>query len=42
MAVNIWTCDDPDAMRRMAAWGVDGIITSRPDLLAEVLGDSRG
>ena len=29
--VNVWTCDDPEAMRRLAAWGVDGICTNVPD-----------
>ena len=29
----VWTVDDPQRMRQLAAWGVDGIITNRPDLL---------
>jgi len=32
-----WTCDEPDAMRRLVGWGVDAIITSRPDLLYDLL-----
>jgi glycerophosphoryl diester phosphodiesterase len=32
-----WTCEEPDAMRRLADWGVDGIITGRPDLLYDLL-----
>jgi len=28
--INIWTCDDPDEVRRMAALGVDAIITNDP------------
>jgi glycerophosphoryl diester phosphodiesterase len=37
LAVNPWTCDDPDAMRRLIGWGVDAIITERPDLLHNLL-----
>ena len=36
--VNVWTIDDPDTMRSLAAMGVGGIMTDRPDLLREVLG----
>jgi glycerophosphoryl diester phosphodiesterase len=32
-----WTCDEPDAMRRLVEWEVDAIITSRPDLLYDLL-----
>ncbi len=28
-----WTVDNPQRMRELTAWGVDGIITNRPDLL---------
>lgn len=40
--VQIWTVDDPEDMRRLLSWGVDGIQTDRPDLLAEVLTDVAG
>lgn len=32
-----WTCDEPDAMGRLVGWGVDAIITGRPDLLHDLL-----
>jgi glycerophosphoryl diester phosphodiesterase len=37
LAVNVWTCDDPEAMVRLAGWGVDGICTNVPDVAIEVL-----
>ena len=37
VAVNVWTCDDPTAMRRLADWGIDGICTNVPDLALETL-----
>lgn len=33
-----WTVNEPPRMRELLAWGVDGIITDRPDLLLEILG----
>ena len=36
-SVAVWTVNDPDAMRRMAEWGVDGIITDYPDICIDVL-----
>jgi glycerophosphoryl diester phosphodiesterase len=37
MRVLAWTVDSPDAMRRMLAYRVDGIITNKPDVLHDVL-----
>jgi glycerophosphoryl diester phosphodiesterase len=36
LAVNTWTCDDPDRMRELIDWGVDGICTNVPDVLVAV------
>ena len=36
LAVNTWTCDDPDRMRELVAWGVDGICTNVPDVALAV------
>ena len=38
LAVNVWTCDDPVAISRLAAWGVDGICTNVPDVALRALG----
>jgi glycerophosphoryl diester phosphodiesterase len=35
--VEPWTVDDPKLMKQYIEWGVDGIITDRPDLMIEVL-----
>ncbi len=32
LAVNTWTCDDPDRIRTLLSWGVDGICTNVPDV----------
>lgn len=37
MAVQVWTVDREEEMRRLLAAGVDGIMSDRPDLLAKVL-----
>jgi len=37
LAVLPWTVNDPAAMRRLRAWGADGLITDRPDLALRVL-----
>ena len=35
--VHVWTIDDADVMHDLIDWGVDGIITDRPDVLKNVL-----
>lgn len=37
IAVEPWTVDNPQMMRQYIEWGVDGIMTDRPDLMIEVL-----
>jgi glycerophosphoryl diester phosphodiesterase len=37
LQVNVWTVDDPDRMRELAAWGVDGIVTNAVDLAVATL-----
>jgi glycerophosphoryl diester phosphodiesterase len=37
LAVHVWTIDDPDEMGRLLELGVDGVMTDRPSVLAEVL-----
>jgi glycerophosphoryl diester phosphodiesterase len=39
--VEPWTVDDPELMKLYISWGVDGIITDRPDLMLELLGRSK-
>ncbi|HXQ37069.1 MAG TPA: glycerophosphodiester phosphodiesterase [Anaerolineales bacterium] len=36
--VEPWTVNDPELMRQYIEWGVDGIITDRPDLMVDILG----
>jgi glycerophosphoryl diester phosphodiesterase len=37
IAVEPWTVDDPQLMMQYIQWGVDGIITDRPDLMIKAL-----
>ncbi|GII33475.1 glycerophosphodiester phosphodiesterase [Planotetraspora mira] len=36
MKIFTWTVNDPDDMSRMTSYGVDGIITNKPDVLSEL------
>lgn len=37
--IHIWTVDEEADMRRLLDWGVDGIVTDRPDRLAQILAE---
>jgi glycerophosphoryl diester phosphodiesterase len=37
VAVHVWTVDEVADMERLLSWGVDGLVTDRPDRLARVL-----
>lgn len=37
LPLNVWTVDTPADIRRLAAWGVDGIISDRPDVAVAVV-----
>ena len=37
ISVEPWTVNDPELMKQYIEWGVDGIITDRPDLMIQVL-----
>ena len=39
--VEPWTVNDPELMKQYIEWGVDGIITDRPNLMVEVLEEMR-
>jgi glycerophosphoryl diester phosphodiesterase len=38
LRVDVWTIDSEADMRRLLGYGVDGIMTDRPDILAKLLG----
>ncbi len=37
LAVEPWTINDEETMRKFIEWGVDGIMTDRPDIMIEIL-----
>lgn len=42
VAVHVWTVDEVADMHRLLSWGVDGLVTDRPDRLARVLHERFG
>ena len=36
-SIDVWTVDDPDEVRALAALGVDAIITNVPDVVLALL-----
>lgn len=41
VAVNTWTCDDPERMAELVAWGIDGICTNLPDVALSVIASAK-
>jgi glycerophosphoryl diester phosphodiesterase len=39
--IHTWTVDEPARMRQLVDWGVEIVITNRPDLLSQVLAETR-
>ncbi|MFM8856942.1 MAG: glycerophosphodiester phosphodiesterase [Actinomycetota bacterium] len=37
LAVNTWTCDDPERMVELVSWSVDGVCTNVPDIALATL-----
>ena len=37
IVVHIWTVNEPADMKMLLKWGVDGVLSDRPDLLAQVM-----
>ena len=33
----VWTVDDPGRISQLADWGVDGIVTNRPEVARRVI-----
>jgi glycerophosphoryl diester phosphodiesterase len=42
LGVQVWTVDTEEDARRLIAWGVDALITDRPDLIVPLVASKRG
>lgn len=42
LGIQVWTVDAEDAARRLLGWGVDALITDRPDVIVPLVGGWRG
>jgi len=42
LAVQVWTVDREDEARRLLAWGVDALITDRPDIMVPLVRRGKG
>jgi glycerophosphoryl diester phosphodiesterase len=42
LEVNVWTVDDPDRMRQLIAFGVDGLCTNVPDVARSIVDATTG
>jgi len=42
LAVQVWTVDREDDARRLLGWGVDALITDRPDIMVPLVRTGRG
>jgi glycerophosphoryl diester phosphodiesterase len=42
LAVQVWTVDREDEARRLLGWGVDALITDRPDIMVPLVRDRKG
>jgi glycerophosphoryl diester phosphodiesterase len=41
LPVQVWTVNEEDAARRLLGWGVDALITDRPDLMVPIVRGAR-